>query len=103
MPGGHHCGLVEPQDPTMDGSVRLSYKVRGATSSRKTRYISIIPGTFANFQELQVTVLPLPSRALKDYPFSQLSLVHCQSVRAWRSQHRVTSALVLSPHDLASF
>lgn len=60
MPGSHPYGWVEPQDPTMDGTVRLSYKVRGATSSRKARYISIIPGTFANFQELQVAVLPPP-------------------------------------------
>ena len=72
-----------------------SYKVRGATSSGKTR--SVIPGTSGNFQELQVTVLPArsgPPSPLEPRPWKR------QSVCAQRSQHRATLALSFLPVTL---
>ena len=43
-------------------------KVGGVASSRQARHLSIVPGTFVNFQEVQVTGLPVQSRAPEDCP-----------------------------------
>lgn len=49
-PGSPVLGAIDAGDMmVMSQGPRHYYKVRGAASLRQASYISIIPGTFANF------------------------------------------------------